>query len=61
MIKFKIQFKTKSKIFIKKNIHSIGPRIFNRIIHFKKMRRIIQNSKLRPKYGFGALLRPPYR
>ena len=33
MIQFKIQFKTKSKIFIKKNIHSIEPRIFNGIIH----------------------------
>ena len=28
-----IQFKTKSKIFIQKNIHSIESRIFNRIIH----------------------------
>ena len=33
MIQFKIQFKTKSKIFIQKNIHSIESRIFNRIIH----------------------------
>ena len=47
MIQFKIQFKTKSKVFIrknihsnqnpkysfKKNIHSIESRIFNRIIH----------------------------
>ena len=31
-----IQFKTKSKIFIQKNIHSIESRIFNRIIHSKK-------------------------
>ena len=48
MIQFKIQFQTKSKIFIKKNIHSIEFRIFNRIIHSKKMRKIIQNSKIRP-------------
>ena len=61
MIQFKIQFKTKSKIFIQKNIHSIEFRIFNRIIHSRKMRKIIQNSKIRPKYGFGALLRPLYR
>ena len=27
----------------------------------KKMRKIIQNSKIRPKSGFGALLRPLYR
>ena len=33
MIQFKIQFKTKSKLFIQKNIHSIESRIFNRIIH----------------------------
>ena len=33
MIQFKIQFKTKSGIFIQKNIHSIESRIFNRIIH----------------------------
>ena len=33
MIQFKIQFKTKSKIFIQKNIHSIEFRIFNRFIH----------------------------
>ena len=59
MIQFKIQFKTKSGIFIQKNIHSIESRIFNRIIHSKKMRKIIQNSKIRPKYGF-ALLRPLY-
>ena len=61
MIQFKIQFKTKSGIFIQKNIHSIEFRIFNRIIHSRKMRKIIQNSKIRPKYGFGALLRPLYR
>ena len=53
-----IQFKTKSGLFIQKNIHSIESRIFNRIIHSQKMRKIIQNSKMRPKYGFGALLRP---
>ena len=51
MIQFKIQFKTKSKIFIQKNIHSIESRIFNRIIHSQKMRKIIQNSKMRLKYG----------
>ena len=45
----------------KKNIHSIEFRIFNRIIHSRKMRKIIQNSKIRPKYGYGALLRPLYR
>ena len=27
-------------------------------LFIKKMRKIIQNSKIRPKYGFGALLRP---
>ena len=32
----KIQFKTKSGMFIQKNIHSIGSRIFNRIIHSQK-------------------------
>ena len=58
MIQFKIQFKTKSGIFIQKNIHSIESRIFNRIIHSQKMRKIIQNSKIRPKDGFGFLLRP---
>ena len=52
MIQFKIQFKTKSKIFIQKNIHSIESKIFNRIIHSLKMREIIQNSKMRSKYGF---------
>ena len=30
-------------------------------LFIKKMRKIIQNSKIRPKYGFGALLRPLYR
>ena len=60
MIQFKIQFKTKSKTFIQKNIYSIESRIFSRIIHSKKLRKIIQNSKKRPKYGFGALLRPLY-
>jgi len=59
MIQFKIQFKTKSKRFIQKK--SIESRIFNRIIHSQKMMKIIQNSKIRPKYGFGALLRPLYR
>ena len=48
-----IQFKTKSGIFIKKNIHSIESKIFNRIIHSQKMEKIIQNSKMKPKYGFG--------
>ena len=48
MIQFKIKFKTNSGIFIQKNIHSIEFRIFNRIIHSKKMRKIIQNSKIRP-------------
>ena len=33
IIQFKIQFKTKSRIFIQKNIHSVESRIFNRIIH----------------------------
>ena len=61
MIQFKIQFKTKSRIFIQQNIHSIESRIFNRIIHSQKMRKIIQNSNIRPKYGFEALLRPLYR
>ena len=61
MIQFKIQFKTKSKIFIQKNIHSIESRIYNRIIHSKKMRKIIHNSQMRPSYGSGALLRPQYR
>ena len=31
-----IQFKTKSGIFIQKNIHSLESRIFNRNIHLKK-------------------------
>merc|ERR1712062_516831 len=52
MIQFKIQFKTKSKIFIQKNIHSIESRIFNKIIHSQKMRKSIQNSKIRTKSGF---------
>ena len=56
-----IQFKTKSGIFIQKNIHSIESRIFNRISHSQKMKKIIQTSKIRPKYGFRALLRPMYR
>ena len=30
-----IQFKTKSRILIQKNIHSIEPRIFNKIINSK--------------------------
>ena len=30
-------------------------------LFIKKMRKIIQNSKIAPKYGFGALLRPLYR
>ena len=30
-------------------------------LFIKKMRKIIQNSKIRPKYGFEALLRPLYR
>ena len=33
MIQFKIQFKTKSRIFIQQNIPSIESRIFNKIIH----------------------------
>ena len=40
------------------NNHSIELRIFNRIIHSQKNRKMIQTSKIRPKYGFGALLRP---
>ena len=38
MIQFKIQFKTKSRIVIQKNIHSIEHRIFNRIIHSKELK-----------------------
>ena len=48
-----IQFKTKSKIFIQKNIHSIEYRKFNTIIHSKEFEK--NHSKLkrrRPKYGF---------
>ena len=41
-----IQFKTKSEIFIQKNIRSMESKIFNRIIHSKKLRKIIQNSKI---------------
>ena len=41
-IQFKIQFKTKFRIFIQKNINSIEPRIFNRIIRSKNFREIIQ-------------------
>ena len=37
MIQFKIQFKTKSKIFIQKNIHSTESIVFNGIIHSKKI------------------------
>ena len=47
MIQFKIQFKTKSKIFIQKNIHSIESRIFNRIIHSKKCGKLFKI----PKWG----------
>ena len=36
MIQFKIHIKTKSKIFIQKNIHSIESRIFSKIIHSQK-------------------------
>ena len=36
MIQFKIQFKTKSKIFIQKNIHSIEYGKFNKSIHSKE-------------------------
>ena len=36
MIQFKIQFKTKSKIFIQKNIHSIESKIFKKIFIQKK-------------------------
>ena len=46
MIQFKIQFKTKSKIFIQKNIHSIESRIFNRIIHSKKWGILFKVPKL---------------
>ena len=52
---------TKSTIFIQKNIYSIESRIFNRIIRSNKMRKIIQQSKVRPKYCCRALLRPLYR
>ena len=45
MIQFKIQFKTKSKIFIQKNIHSTESIVFNGIIHSKKLKKIfIQQS-----------------
>ena len=37
MIQFKIQFKTKSKIFIQKNIPSTESIVFNGIIHSKKI------------------------
>ena len=60
MIQFKIQFKAKSETFIQKKFFRES-RIFNRIIHSQKMRKIIQNSKIRQKYGFGALLSPLYR
>ena len=40
------------------NIHSVESRIFNKIIYSQKMRKIIQNSKIRPKYGFWVILRP---
>ena len=60
MIQFKIQFKTKSRIFIQKNIHTIEYRIFNRTIHSKDLGKIIQSSNKRPNYGFGALHRTLY-
>ena len=60
MIQFKIQFKQRSRIFIQKSIDSIEYRIFNRIIHSNKMRKIIQKSKTRPKYCCRALLRSLY-
>ena len=44
-----------------RNIHSRESEIFNSIIHSQKIKKIIQNSKIRPKYGFRALLRHLYR
>ena len=38
MIQLEIQFKTKSRIYIQKNIHSIEYRISNRIIHSKEFK-----------------------
>ena len=48
MIEFKIQFKPKSRIFIQKNIHSIGSSYSIELFIHKKMKKIIQNSKIRP-------------
>ena len=45
MIQFKIQFKTKSKIFIQKNIHSTESIVFNGIIHSKKIEENIHSTE----------------
>ena len=60
MIQIKNQFKTKYRIFIQKDIHSIEYKIFNRIIHSKEFKENYSKFQKGPKYGFGALLRPLY-
>ena len=57
MIQFNIQFKTKSKIFVQKIFIQLSTE--NLIESFiQKNLRKINKIKKRPKYGFGALLRP---
>ena len=56
-IQFKIQFKTKSKIFVQKIFIQLSTE--NLIESFiQKNLRKINKIKKRPKYGFRALLRP---
>ena len=49
IIQFKIQLKTKSSVFIQKNIHSIESRMFKRIIHFKKNEGNYLKSQIKAK------------
>ena len=62
LIQFKIKFKTKSEIFIQKNIHSIESGIFNRIIHSPKKQENyskFQNMVSEPSWGPCVDNRPP--
>ena len=57
MIQFKIQFKTKPRIFIfKKSLNRVQNIEKNHSL--KIMRKIIQKSEIRLIYDCGALLRP---
>ena len=56
MFQFKIQFKTKSKIFIQNNIHSIECGKLNEIIHSKEFEE--NHSKLK-KRGQNMVSEPP--